>query len=424
LRNQLSIYIREIENIANKGFFYLFTSQGLIVIVGFASQFFVAGILDPADMGRIKIMQTYINLSALICGLGFETSLLTLVSASGDDAEKRRLYQAALLVSMGSFALLFAVLSVFSYLGIISADPVITRLFPLYMLFLLPLTVQNLQMAYYQATKRIKTMARLQLIVKSVTVALLIYLTYLFQLKGYIITIVVTGMLTVLIFQVGLKNIRLNRDFFSINAALVKRMWKLAAYALLANIVGLVTTTLDIYLVNYMIAERVEVGYYMFALTIISVYQLVPLTIQQVSLPYFSEQASDYTRWYRSYSKYNRLNHVLVALVVAAGIVTIPFLIGFAFSGKYDRSVYYFVFLAVAWMIKNSSVIKPTAIMGHGRFDINFKVSLINFALSLPILFVLINFYGLDGALIGKVIAAVIYYITTTAMFRKFNNSL
>ena len=62
--------------------------------------------------------------------------------------------------------------------------------------------------------------------------------------------------------------------------------------------------------------------------------------------------------------------------------------------------------------------------MGHGRFDINFKVSLINFALSLPILFVLINFYGLDGALIGKVIAAVIYYITTTAMFRKFNNSL
>ena len=201
-------------------------------------------------------------------------------------------------------------------------------------------------------------------------------------------------------------------------------MWKLAAYALLANIVGLVTTTLDIYLVNYMIAERVEVGYYMFALTIISVYQLVPLTIQQVSLPYFSEQASDYTRWYRSYSKYNRLNHVLVALVVAAGIVTIPFLIGFAFSGKYDRSVYYFVFLAVAWMIKNSSVIKPTAIMGHGRFDINFKVSLINFALSLPILFVLINFYGLDGALIGKVIAAVIYYITTTAMFRKFNNSL
>ena len=145
------------------------------MIVGFASQFFVAGILDPADMGRIKIMQTYINLSALICGLGFETSLLTLVSASGDEAEKRRLYQAALLVSMGSFALLFVVLSAVSYLGIISADPVITRLFPLYMLFLLPLTVQNLQMAYYQATKRIKTMARLQLIVKSVTVALLIY---------------------------------------------------------------------------------------------------------------------------------------------------------------------------------------------------------------------------------------------------------
>lgn len=85
MKTQVFIYIREIKNLFNKGFFHFFTAQGFVLIAGFISQFFVAGFLDPSDMGRIKIMQTYISFSALICGLGFDISLLKLAS------EKKRL---------------------------------------------------------------------------------------------------------------------------------------------------------------------------------------------------------------------------------------------------------------------------------------------------------------------------------------------
>jgi O-antigen/teichoic acid export membrane protein len=76
----LNKYISEIQNIGQKGFFYLFATNGLILIISFISQLFVAGILDPVDIGRIKIMQTYIGLASLLGGFGFNTSLLKLAS--------------------------------------------------------------------------------------------------------------------------------------------------------------------------------------------------------------------------------------------------------------------------------------------------------------------------------------------------------
>lgn len=424
MKNQITFYTREIKNVANKGFFYLFAAQGFILIVGFVSQFFVAGILDPTDIGRIKIMQAYIELSALICGLGFNTSLLKLASENREDAENKQLYQTAFLVTLISFVFIYLFLYLLSFLRMVSADPVISQIFPIYALFLLPLSLQSIQLAYYQARKKIKKMAKLQLIVKAISIIFIIIFTFFFKLNGYVLTVVSTGFLAILIFELGIKNIRLNASYFKLDSKLVKGMWHLAGYALITNIVGMLTAHIDIYVINYLITDRQEVGYYMFALTILSVYQLLPATIQQVAFPFFSEQSFDHEKWYNSYLKYNKLNHLLVVLVVAAGIFLLPVLVRFAFSGKYDRSIYYFVFLSIAWMIKSANIMKGTAIMGYGRFDVNFLASLIILGLTFPFVFIFIKYYGLNGAIIGMILGSVISYVTVFFIFRWFNKTL
>ena len=424
MKNQISFYLQEIKNVGNKGFFYLFTAQGFIIIVGFVSQLFVAGFLDPTDIGRIKIMQTFINLATLICGLGFNTSLLKLASENRTDDEKKQLYQTAFLLTLISFVFIYLVLYLLSYLGMISTDPVISKIFPVYALFLLPLSLQSIQLAYYQARKQIKKMAKLQFIVKVISILFIILFTYLFKLNGYIITVVSTGFLAIIVFEMGIKNIIFKASYFKLNFNLLKSMWQLAGYALITNIVGTLAATVDIYLINYLVTDRKEVGYYMFALTILSIYQLFPTTIQQVAFPFFSEQSSSYGKWYNSYKKYNKLNHILVFVVVAGGVLFLPLLIKLAFSGKYDRSIYYFLFLSIAWMIKSSNIMKGTAIMGQGRFDLNFLGSLITLLLTVPIIFLSIKNYGLNGALIGMIVTAIISYITVSLIFRSFNNKL
>lgn len=424
MKNKFRFYIIEIKNVANKGFFHLFTAQGFVFISGFVSQFFVAGFLDPTDIGRIKIMQTYIGLSALICGLGFDTSLLKLASENNDDNKKKKLYQTAFLVTLISFVFIYLLLYLLSYLRMVSSDRVISQIFPLYVLFLLPLSLQSIQLAYYQAKKKIKKMARLQLITKIISIIFVVVFTYFFKLEGYVITIISTGCLGVIIFEIGIKNIKFKSSYFKLDFDLVKSMWHLAGFASITNILGMLTATIDIYLLNYLITDRQEVGYYMFALTILTVYQLFPTTIQQVAIPFFSEQSSHYEKWRDSYLKYNKLNHVLVLFIVGGGILVLPIVVIFAFSGKYNRSIYYFIFLSIAWMIKSANIIKGTAIMGHGRFDINFLGSLITLTLTFPIVFILIKYLKFNGAIIGMISGAVISYITGSLIFRWFSKKL
>ena len=75
-------------------------------------------------------------------------------------------------------------------------------------------------------------------------------------------------------------------------------------------------------------------------------------------------------------------------------------------------------------MIKTSNMMKGTAIMGYGRFDINFLASLIILVLTSPVVFILIKYYELNGAIIGMIIGAVISYITAYFVFQWFNKKL
>jgi O-antigen/teichoic acid export membrane protein len=424
LKSQVSFYLEEIKNVGSKGFFHLFTAQGFIIIVGFVSQLFVAGFLDPTDIGRIKIMQTFISLSTLICGLGFNTSLLKLASENRTDEEKKQLYQTAFLITLISFVVIYLVLYLLSFFGMVSTDPVISNIFPVYALFLLPLSLQSIQLAYYQALKQIKKMAKLQFIVKVISILFIVIFTYLFKLNGYIMTMVSTGFLAIIIFEIGIKNVIFNASYFKLNFNLLKSMWHFAGYALITNVVGALAATVDVYLINYLITDRKEVGYYMFALTILSVYQLFPTTIQQIAFPFFSEQSSSYAVWHSSYKKYNKLNHILIFFVVLGGVLILPVLIKLAFSGKYNRSIHYFLLFSIAWMIKNSNIMKGTAIMGQGRFDLNFLGSLITLLLTIPVVFISIKIYGLNGAVMGMIAGAIIAYITNSLIFRSFNKKL
>ena len=424
LKNQVFFYLKEIKNVGSKGFFHLFTAKGFIIIVGFVSQLFVAGFLDPTDIGRIKIMQTFINLSTLICGLGFNTSLLKLASENRTNDEKKQLYQTAFLITLISFFVIYLFLYLLSFLGMVSTDPLISKIFPVYALFLLPLSLQSIQLAYYQALKQIKKMAQLQFITKAISILFIVVFTWLFKLNGYIVSIVLTGFFAIIIFEIGIKNFVFKSSYFKLNFKILKSMWHLAGFALITNIVGTLAATVDIYFINYLITDRKEVGYYMFALTILSVYQLFPTTIQQIAFPFFSEQSSSYSKWHNSYKKYNKLNHILVFSAALGGALVLPVLIKLAFTDKYDRSIYYFLFLSIAWMIKSSNIMKGTAIMGYGRFDLNFFASLVTLLLAIPIVFVLIKNYGLNGAIMGMIATAIISYQTVGIIFHSFNKNL
>jgi len=69
-----------LQNIRQKGFFHLLSANLLIQVVAFFSQLFVAGILSPDDIGRIKVIQTFLSIFSVVAGMGFSSSTLKLCS--------------------------------------------------------------------------------------------------------------------------------------------------------------------------------------------------------------------------------------------------------------------------------------------------------------------------------------------------------
>lgn len=420
MKSTLNKYRIEVQSIAKKDFFYLFAANGLIYIIGFASQLFVANILDPADIGRIKIMQTYIGMASLIGGFGFNTSLLKLASENCSEEEKVDFLHLSMFIGIISFIPIYLVLLLLSKVALISKDPEIIRIFPYYALFLLPLVIQAMQLAYYQAIRELKKMAIIQFYVKFISVALILVSTYLFKLEGYVAIISITGFLSVFSLKKGLKGLLSKFLNLRFKFQYVKNMWKLAKYALIANLVGTLLYTTDIYLINYLIKDRTEVGYYMFALTIISVYQIIPTSIQQVAFPFFSNKSDNHVNWLKAYEKYNKLNHYVLIIMCIAGIIIIPPFIKLVFSGKYNASLIYFVFLSLAWMIRFLNSMKNNALMGYGRFDLNFYISLFGLIICFPVMYFLISHFGLKGAIVGKFFEGAIIYLSSYTVFHSF----
>jgi O-antigen/teichoic acid export membrane protein len=412
--------ILEIKIISEKGFFHLFTLNSFILIIGFASQLFVAGMLSPADIGRIKILQTFIGMASLIGGFGFNTSLLKLVSDEKYVYEREKLLNFTLLMAFLSFILIYCGLLLLASFGLISNDPVLLKIFPLYTFFLLPLIWQSIQIAYYQALKKIKKMVYIQLWIKFVSVGLIIAATYYYGLEGYVIIIAITGLIAIIALGSGLP-FRFNKKILLIpEINTIKLLWSLAKFAFLANIVGTLLATLDVYFINYLITNKTEIGYYMFALTVVSLYQIIPASIQQVSFPYFSSKSENYINWKQSYDKYNKLNHIILAIIIICGIITIPKTFSFAFHGKNDRSIIYFMLLSISFFFNSANMMKGTALMGFGKFNLNFYASLICLIISIPIMYLLIYEYELKGAIIGKILVGIISYLVSHLIFRSF----
>ena len=60
------------------GFLHIFSSNLLVEILAFGSQFFVAWLLTPEELGYIKVFQSFIAVYVTFSLLGFDTSLLVL----------------------------------------------------------------------------------------------------------------------------------------------------------------------------------------------------------------------------------------------------------------------------------------------------------------------------------------------------------
>lgn len=397
-----------LKNFYQKGFFHLLTSNFLIQLVAFASQFLVAWILNPEDIGRIKVLQSFSSLAIIFAGFGLNTSTLKLCSEKRNPNDKKKLLGASFLLTTLLTLIVMATLYIANYYGLLSKDRHIQDFFSTYLIVILPLTLNLLFIAYLQALKKMKMVSKIQFITKLITVILIITLTYQFLLNGFIWATIIGLFITMILFIILLKNDILI-DLGKLKELLnVHR--KYASYSFLANAINNVGIQADIFIINYLIVDRLEVGYYGFALTVLLAFQLLTGTIQQFATPFLSEISHDLKSFKATLNKFDFKLLISGLLLVIVGFVTVGPLINLAFSGKYEASIPFFNILIIGWFFKYISSLKAVAFIANGMVQINTLIVTISTIITILATYFFVQSFGTIGAAYGMVTNRVITF--------------
>lgn len=415
LENSQNIF----HNIRQKGFFHLLSANILIQVVAFASQLFVAGILAPDDIGRIKIIQTYLSIFSIVAGMGFNASTLKLCSESRSSDEQTSLIRSALFFTILSTVSLYLIILILNLFGIFTSDKLIQWLIPLGIFPIISNSLFMVFVSYFQATKKIKLISNLTISNKLISVVAIIILTYFFGIKGYYLAYNLSFILMLFVCFRVFRTVLSNNNLQSTNAANFLIHWQYAKPSMIASLLSELSAYIDILLLNLFIDDMHKIGFYSFAITLTVALRILPSTVQQITIPYFSSLANNKIDFLKVFKRYNKILYGIVGGTLIIALICIPFFIHWIFGGKYDESMPYFMLLATGWSIRQLTQLQSAAIFGLGKLQFSVYISLISLAFNIVIYSIALNYFGLLGAAYASILSGIVILLASRFFFQK-----
>lgn len=412
-----NLFKTQLSNLTSRGFFHLLSANVLIQAVAFASQLFVAGILSPDDVGRIKVIMTFLSVFSVIGGMGFNGSTLKLCSENRSQGEVRQIFSAGVLFTVISTVAFYLLALLLNSFGLFSADKMIQWLIPMGLFPVITNSVFMVLVGYFQAIKEIKLMSRITIINKLISIVAIVLLTWWLGIKGYYFAYNISFIIMLL---VGLRLLKTDFNFSKNNLrANFKTHLAFSKSSLLANLMSEISAYADIFVINYLLSDMQEIGFYSFALTLTVALRIFPATVQQMAIPYFSGFSSDRQQFIAVFRKYNRQLYIVVFVTLILAILVAPFLIKTVFAGKYDASIPYFMFLSIGWSIRLLTQLQSAVIFGLGKLHYNGWISLISMIFNVIIYFMFVTYFGAIGAAWASIPAGIVILISSRLFMKR-----
>lgn len=403
-------------NISGKGFFHLLTANFLIFFLGFFSQLAVAWILPVEDMARIKTLQSFLSIFTVFSTFGFNTSVLKLTSEKRDEREKQYLFKKSISYTVISSLFTYFSVLILAYFKILSNDSLVNILSPFYFLLLIPLSLNSIFTSFFQGMKKFKLISKIQIYSKFIAIVSLIICSYYFYIQGYVIGMILGFSLTSCFFIFYISGTFKNVKVQTVNNPF-KIHLKYSGYSALSNLLAVIASNIDILVLSYLAIDMVQFGYYSFAVTLMVVLRIIPQTIQQVTIPYFSEKSNNRELWLSSVKKYFILSQFINITIVSFVFFFSPLIINFLYNGKYDNSIFYFKIILIGWFFRGAYNILGAAIIGLGDIRFNFINGLIIAILNSFLMFFLIKYYNIQGAAWANAIGGIFAFLIISIRF-------
>ncbi|MBL1215452.1 MAG: oligosaccharide flippase family protein [Ignavibacteriae bacterium] len=390
-----------VNDVKKKGLFHLLSARILLRVLGFGSVLFVAKFLSPVELGQIRTMQSFSMLALIVAGFGFNISVLKLCSEKRPLEEKSSILRQNIKFSFASTAVSLLTLFLLAKFKVLSPDDSINQMLPIFMLSIPAGVITSILSNYLQALKEIKKMATVQIIFRTIGIVSLILLTYLFGIWGYIISsVTISYLLLPFVYKFIKQFITGSKKVAS--KLIFQKSFYLAKWSVAANVIERLTRSMDILILNFLIADRIGFGYYSLATIFLVPLREITKSIREVALPYFSEKQNDRKEFNRVLKKYRKLMLLQSIGIAALSSIAVPLIIYLFFGEEYYSVNSYFFVLVIGFIFHSNIALLSTSLIALGMMKFNFISTTIYLPLSLVFNYVLISYLGLIGAAIAQ----------------------
>ncbi len=352
--------------------------------------------------------------------MGFNASTLKLCSENKSDNEKYKLLYSGVVFTLVSTLFLYLIVLLINVFGLFSKDHLITLLIPLGLFPLVSNSLFGVFTAYFQSIKKIKFLSGLTISNKLIAIVFIILFSIFWGIKGYYVAFNISF----LIILIPCVNFLLKqRKIYKSEKIQLKEQfaphWFFARKSIFANLISEFSSYLDILLINLLITDMKEIGFYSFALTLTVALRVFPGTVQQIATPYFSSSTHDKVKFMQIFRQYNKQLYIVVISTLIFALIFTPPVINLIFSGKYNNSMIYFYFLAIGWSIRQLTQLQSGAIFGLGKIHYNAYSNLFIAIFNLIAIPIAINSYGLIGVAAVSIPSNILFVIISRFYLRK-----
>lgn len=361
------------------GFFHIFSSNILNKIMIFAGGIFLVRILNKQDFGLYSYSQNLLEIFLLINGFGITEGLLQYGSKTRKRIKKEKYVKYSLKIGLLSNIFIFLLLILFLIFGklkIYEAKKI------LLMMSLLP--IFNTFFSIIQIKLRIelknREMAKISNVNTFLNILGMLIGAYFYGLYGLIIGKYVGIILSIFYSFRYIKYTFIRwKKIEALSQEKKKDIQKFSFIALINNSISQILYIIDIFLIGYLIADKLILASYKIATLIPVALNFIPISVMIYIYPYFAQNSND-IKWirenYTNLLKYSFFINIFISFILVLFSKTI---IRFVFGENYLDAQLPFVILSVGYFFSATLRIPSGNIINAiGKIKFNFYNTIIS----------------------------------------------
>lgn len=412
--NNLKEFIRNF--FSNKGQ-YVFMSLLIAKICGFISSVVTVRLLSQENYGVITIVASVFAVFTTFSGFGSTQGLLRFGALSNDDDEKNKLNQYFFYKGF-LYQIFLSVIFLISSLFFVKKYEDILMIFGFFTIRLIGFYFFNHIQSYFRIHYNNKSFSVVNNFVNILGVILLVFFTYFFGLKGYLLAITITPFLSLYWF--------FKLKIFSFTKIKLdnKELWQYSFHAVITAFFSDFLFSLDILLLGFLMNEN-AVASYKVAIILPSNLTFLAVSMLQADFPKLAQQSANKS-FIKNYIKnYYKIFIPICGLIFGVGFIFSKEILVFFFGKTYSNQAETFTLLLIAFLmnmlLRN---LYGNLLSAVGMMKSNTITSIITLLVLLGSAFILVPKFQILGMGISVLFAMVFSGILAFAFFINYLKKL